>query len=160
MYKSTFRWWFRQKEKSSLRNIFSLTIPPPPLKSNLNYNNFHKVYFIHHFRYSQEDWQFICDYSMYPSICRNSSTSLYNTQYYYLSIIVIYSDVTDKTLEQMNNTLNCELDTCWNNAFYAWTGLTKLYQLTGKIEQTFEIGVTLGISSLVIIILFITKPFF
>ncbi|KAH8872154.1 Tectonic-2 [Schistosoma japonicum] len=110
--------------------------------------------------YSQEDWQFICDYSMYPSICRNSSTSLYNTQYYYLSIIVIYSDVTDKTLEQMNNTLNCELDTCWNNAFYAWTGLTKLYQLTGKIEQTFEIGVTLGISSLVIIILFITKPFF
>ncbi|KAK4470782.1 hypothetical protein MN116_006304, partial [Schistosoma mekongi] len=104
--------------------------------------------------YSQEDWQFTCDYSMYPSICRNSS--LNNTQYYYLSIIVVYSDVTDKTLEQMNNTLNCDLDTCWNNAFYAWTGLTRLYQLTGKIEQTFEIGVTLGISSLVIIILFIT----
>ncbi|CAH8522151.1 unnamed protein product [Schistosoma turkestanicum] len=111
--------------------------------------------------YSQENWQLICDYTVYPSFCRNSTT-LNDAQYFYLSLIVMHSDLSDKA-EQLikEEQLDCELyDTCWNNAFYAWTGLNKLYRLTGKYEQTFEIGVTLGISSLIIIILLITKPFF
>ncbi|CAH8592149.1 1-acylglycerol-3-phosphate O-acyltransferase 6 (lysophosphatidic acid acyltransferase, zeta) [Schistosoma haematobium] len=110
--------------------------------------------------YSQEDWQLICDYTIYPSFCRNS-TILNDVQYFYLRIIVIHSDISDKEEQLMiNEQSNCDLDNCWNHAFYAWTGLIKFYQLTGKYEQTFEIGVTLGISSLIIIILFITKPFF
>ncbi|VDO74363.1 unnamed protein product [Schistosoma margrebowiei] len=93
--------------------------------------------------YSQEDWQLICDYTIYPSFCRNS-TILNNLQYFYLHIIVIYSDISNKE-EQLiiNEQLNCDLDNCWNHAFYAWTGLIKFYQLIGKYEQTFEIGITL-----------------
>uniref|UniRef100_A0A5K4F0Y2 Acyl-CoA:glycerol-3-phosphate acyltransferase n=1 Tax=Schistosoma mansoni TaxID=6183 RepID=A0A5K4F0Y2_SCHMA len=110
--------------------------------------------------YSQENWQFLCDYSMYPSFCRNSTT-LNDVQYFYLNTIIIHSDISAKDDQlTINEQLDCNLDNCWTNAFYAWTGLIKLYQFTGKYEQTFEIGVTLGISSLIIMILIVTKPFF
>ncbi|CAH8852983.1 unnamed protein product [Trichobilharzia szidati] len=109
--------------------------------------------------YSQENWQLMCDTSNYPSLCRSSNISP-STQNFYLTTVIMFSDISSPSDEVLNSTRNCDLDTCWNDAFYAWTGLHKLYQQTGKIEQTFEIGVTLGISSLVLIIFFITRPFF
>nr|CAH8857806.1 unnamed protein product [Trichobilharzia regenti] len=109
--------------------------------------------------YSQENWQLVCDTSNYPSLCRSSNISP-SAQNFYLTTVIMFSEISSPSDEVLNSTRNCDLDTCWNDAFYAWTGLHKLYQQTGKIEQTFEIGVTLGISSLVLIVLFITRPFF
>ncbi|CAH8853043.1 unnamed protein product [Trichobilharzia szidati] len=109
--------------------------------------------------YSQENWQLMCDTSNYPSLCRNTNTSP-SAQNFYLTTVILFSEISSPSDEVLNSTRNCDSDTCWNDAFYAWTGLHKLYQQTGKIEQTFEIGVTLGISGLVLIIFFITRPFF
>ncbi|CAH8557917.1 unnamed protein product [Heterobilharzia americana] len=92
--------------------------------------------------YSQDDWQFMCDSVVYPSVCRNSSV-VNDVKNFYLSTIIMFSEISVPTEEVLNAKLNCDLDTCWNDAFYAWTGLNKLYIQTGKIEQTFEIGVTL-----------------
>ncbi|CAH8586315.1 unnamed protein product [Heterobilharzia americana] len=105
--------------------------------------------------YSQDDWQFMCDSVVYPSVCRNSSV-VNDVKNFYLSTIIMFSEISVPTEEVLNAKLNCDLDTCWNDAFYAWTGLNKLYIQTGKIEQTFEIGVTLARNVLLFVYLKLT----